>query len=152
MKRFLVLFATLSMTVSLLAAEKQLINRDKAGLGLQGYDPVAFFTEGKAVRGKPDHTAVHNGTTYRFASAQNKQLFQMSPKMYEPAFGGYCAFGVSKNVVVGIDPEAFQIVEGRLFLQYSKGARKDFSKDIKGNTAKAEGNWPGLVQSKGKVQ
>jgi hypothetical protein len=149
MKQVLILF--LSMAVSLFAAEKQLVNRDKTGLALQGYDPVAFFTEGKAVKGKPDYTAARNGTSYRFASAQNKALFEMSPKMYEPAFGGYCAFGVSKNVLVDIDPEAFQIVEGRLFLQYSKGARKDFSKDIKGNTRKADVNWPGLVESKGKT-
>jgi YHS domain-containing protein len=150
MKQILVLFAACSVAVSLFAAEKQLVNRDKTGLGLQGYDPVAFFTEGKPVKGTPDHTALHNGTTYRFASAQNKAQFEMAPKMYEPAFGGYCAFGVSKNVLVSIDPEAFQIVDGRLFLQYSKGARKDFSKDIKGNTVKADANWPVLVQSKGK--
>lgn len=138
------------MAISLFAAEKQLVNRDKTGLGLQGFDPVAFFTESKPVKGTPDHTVLHNGTIYRFASAQNKALFEMSPKKYEPAFGGYCAFGVSKNVLVNIDPEAFQIVDGRLFLQYSKGARKDFSKDIKGNTVKADANWPVLVQSKGK--
>lgn len=152
MKHVFALFVVVSAAVSLLAAEKQLINRDKSGLGLQGYDPVAFFTEGRAVKGYGSYTATHNGTTYRFASAQNKTLFEKAPEMYEPAFGGYCAFGVSKNVLVGIDPEAFQIVDDRLFLQYSKGARKDFSKDIKGNTARADANWPALVERKGKSQ
>lgn len=150
MKRILFLCVLVATAGSLFAESKVLVNRDKTGLALQGYDPVAFFTEGKPVRGKPDFTAAYNGATYRFASAQNKSLFEMSPKMYEPAFGGYCAYGVSKKTLVGIDPAAFQIVDGRLLLQYSKGARADFSKDIKGNSAKADANWPALVESKGK--
>jgi YHS domain-containing protein len=150
MKKLAYIIAILSVAVSLVAGEETLVNRDKSGLGLQGYDPVAFFTDGKAVRGKADYVAVHNGTKYRFASVQNKSLFEMSPTMYEPAFGGYCAYGVSKKSLVDIDPEAFQIVEGRLLLQYSKGARGDFSKDIKGNLGKADNNWPALVESKGK--
>ena len=65
-------------------------------------------------------------------------------------FGGYCAYGVSRNKLVEIDVDAFQIVNGRLLLQYSKGVRDDFNKDTKGNLAKAEANWPGLVEKKGK--
>jgi len=70
--------------------------------------------------------------------------------MYEPAFGGFCAFGVSRNKLVEIDPEAFQIVDGRLLLQYSKGVRSDFNKDAQGNLTRAKANWPALVERKGK--
>jgi hypothetical protein len=72
------------------------------------------------------------------------------PAKYEPAFGGFCAYGVSRNKLVEIDPEAFQIVDGRLLLQYSKGVRNDFNKDTQGNLAKANANWPMLLENKGK--
>jgi hypothetical protein len=77
-------------------------------------------------------------------------LFKDDPAKYEPAFGGYCAFGVSRNKLVEIDVDAFQIVDGRLLLQYNKGIRDDFSKDAKGNLAKASANWPLLVEKRGK--
>ena len=132
------------------AQSKTLQNLDKNGLAIQGHDPVAFFTEGKPVKGKPDIVAKHKGATYQFASQENKELFLKTPEKYEPQFGGYCADGVSKNGLYGIEPEAFQIVDGKLLLQYSKGARNDFNKDVKGNFSRANANWPGLVEKKGK--
>ena len=133
-----------------MAGNKALINLDKNGLALQGYDPVAFFAENKPIKGSPDFKSSYQGATYLFASAENKLRFEKEPAKYEPAFGGFCAFGVSRNKLVEIDPEAFQIVDGRLLLQYSKGVRDDFNKDPKGNLAKANANWPALVEKKGK--
>lgn len=132
------------------AQSKSLLNLDKSGVAIQGYDPVAFFTDHKPVKGKEEFTARHKGALYYFASKEHRDLFRAAPAKYEPAFGGYCAYGVSRNKLAAIDVQAFQIVDGRLLLQYSKGVRDDFNKDTKGNLGKAETNWPALVEKKGK--
>lgn len=150
MKRFLPIILLLLAVLPALAQTKSLLNLDKAGVAIQGYDPVAFFTDNKPVKGKPEFPAKHNGATYLFASKEHRDAFKADPAKYEPAFGGYCAYGVSRGKLVEIDVDAFQIVDGRLLLQYSKGVRKDFNEDAKGNLAKADGNWPGLVEKKGK--
>jgi len=91
-----------------------------------------------------------DGAIYFFASKEHKELFAQDPAKYEPAFGGYCAYGVSRNKLVEIDVEASQVVDGKLLLQYSKGVRDDFNQDVKGNLAKADANWPALLAKKGK--
>lgn len=150
--RKLVLLVGLLLVVGtpVFAGTKSLLNLDKSGLAIQGYDPVAFFTESKPVKGKPEFKSTYQGATYLFASAENKMRFDKDPAKYEPAFGGFCAYGVSRNKLVEIEPEAFQIVDGRLLLQYSKGVRNDFNKDTQGNLAKANSNWPMLLEKKGK--
>jgi YHS domain-containing protein len=148
-KLFLVLFVA-TLALPLAAQTKTLLNLDKTGLAIQGYDPVAFFTDGKPVKGKPEFSARHNGALYYFASKEHRDGFKADPTKYEPVFGGYCAYGVSRNKLVEIDVDAFQIVDGQLLLQYSKGVRDDFNKDTKGNLSKAEANWPALVEKKGK--
>jgi YHS domain-containing protein len=150
MKRFLLAFLFLVLALPALAQSKSLLNLDKAGVAIQGYDPVAFFTDHKPVKGKPELVVRHNGAVYHFASREHRDQFKAEPSKYEPVFGGYCAYGVSRNKLVEIDVDAFQIVDGRLLLQYSKGVRDDFNKDAKGNLTKAEANWPGLVEKKGK--
>ena len=150
MKKLAFFLIVVFLAAPLLAETKTLLNLDKNGLALQGFDPVAFFTQNKPVKGKPEFKSTYNSANYYFASGENKALFDKEPAKYEPAFGGYCAFGVSRNKLVEIDPEAFQIVNGRLLLQYSKGVRNDFNKDAQGNLAKANANWPGLVEKKGK--
>ena len=150
MKKLLLLLLTLGLALPAFAQTKTLLNLDKAGVAIQGYDPVAFFTDNKPVRGKSEFPARHNGALYYFVSKEHRDLFKGDPAKYEPAFGGYCAYGLSKSKLVEIDVDAFQIVNGRLLLQYSKGVRDDFNKDTKGNLAKAEANWPGLVEKKGK--
>jgi YHS domain-containing protein len=138
------------LATPLLAQTKTLLNLDKKGLALQGYDPVAFVTQGKPIKGDMEFKSAYHGAIYNFASAEDKALFDKEPAKYEPAFGGFCAYGVSHNKLVEIDPEAFQVVNGRLLLQYSKGVRNDFNKDTHGNLTKADANWPGLVERKGK--
>jgi hypothetical protein len=92
----------------------------------------------------------HDGAIYFFASKEHRDLFKENPAKYQPVFGGYCAYGVSRNKLVEIDVDAFQIVDGKLLLQYSKGVRDDFNADKTGNLAKANANWPALVAKKGK--
>ena len=150
MRKLGLLLLLLTSTTPLFAQTRSLLNLDKNGLAVQGYDIVAFFTENKPVKGKMDFKSVHRGATYYFASAENKARFDKEPQKYEPAFGGFCAYGVSRNKLVEIDPEAFQVVDGHLLLQYSKGVRKDFNNDTQGNLSKANANWPVLVEKKGK--
>lgn len=138
------------LAVSALAADKSLLNLNKEGVAVQGYDPVAFFTVKAAVKGRPEFTSEFHGARYQFHSAKSKATFDGEPSKYEPQFGGYCAYAVSKGKLADIDPEAFQIVDGRLLLQYSKGVREEFGKDVAGNLKKADANWPGLVEKKGR--
>ena len=150
MKKLSLLLLAMGLALPALAQTKTLLNLDKNGVALQGYDPVAFFTDGKPVPGKPGFSSVRGGATYRFASAEHKALFDKDPAKYEPAFGGYCAYGVSRNKLAPVDVDAFQIVGGRLILQYSKDVRDHFNQDPQGNLTKANTNWPGLVENKGK--
>lgn len=144
------LCAVIALVLPASAQTKTLLNLDNSGIAIQGYDPVAFFTEGKPVKGKPEFIARRDGAIYQFASKEHRDLFTKDPAKYEPQFGGYCAFGVSKDKLVEIDVEAFQIVDGKLLLQYSKSVRDKFNKDRSGNLAKANANWPGLVDKNGK--
>ncbi len=150
MKKLSLFVLALGLALPALAQTKTLLNLDKGGVAIQGYDPVAFFTDHKPVKGREEFPARYNGAYYYFASKEHRDLFKADPAKYEPVFGGYCAFGVSRGKLVEIDVDAFQIVDGRLLLQYSKGVRDDFNKDTKGNLEKAQANWPGLVEKKGK--
>lgn len=150
MKQISVLILALGLALSASAQNKTLLNLDKGGVAIQGYDPVAFFTQNAPVKGRAELTSQYNGATYQFASKKDKELFDKEPAKYEPIFGGYCAFGVSKNKLVPVDVEAFQIMDGKLVLQYSKSVRDSFNKDPKGNLTKATQNWPELVDKNGK--
>jgi len=131
------------------APAKDYVNVDRNGIGIQGYDPVAYFTEKSAVEGSKDNAASYKGVTYLFASEANKAAFAKDPEKYVPQFGGFCAWAVSQGYTAKIDPEAFQIVDGRLLLQYSPKIRDRFNQDTKGNLEQADANWPGLVEEKG---
>ena len=132
------------------AQTKTLLNLDQSGVAIQGYDPVAFFTDHKPVKGDPKFVSKRDGAIYFFASKEHKLLFNADPAKYEPVYGGFCAYGVSRNRLVDIDVNAFQIVGGKLLLQYSTDIRDDFNKDARVNLATAEANWPKLVEKKGK--
>jgi YHS domain-containing protein len=150
MIKWLILPAALIASPALAQTNKTLLNLDRHGVALQGYDPVAFFTIGKPMKGDEKIVSRADGAVYYFATAADKAAFDQSPGKYEPSFGGYCAYGVSRDRLVDIDVDASQVVDGRLLLQYSKSVRSDFNTDPKGNLAKADANWPGLVQKKGK--
>ena len=132
------------------AFTKDLVNTDRSGVGIKGYDPVAYFTDNMAVKGDPKLQSTVKGVTYYFATPEHKAVFDADPAKYEPQFGGFCAWAVSQGYTASIDPNAFQIIDGRLLLQYSLGVRKDFSRDTAGNLKKADANWPGIVEKKGR--
>src|SRR5262245_19557255 len=117
-------------------------NVDASGLALQGFDPVAYFTEKKPVRGTAEFTARHEGATYRFASAANRDAFAAAPAKYAPQYGGYCAFGVAAGYKAPIEPDAWTVVDGRLYLNYNQSIRSRWSRDIPGHIRSADTNWP----------
>ena len=118
------------------------------GGAIRGYDPVAYHTEGKPVAGKRAHRVEWKGATWSFANAENKALFEGDPEKYAPRYGGYCAWAVSQGYTASIDPDAWSIVEGKLYLNYSLGVRDQWSQDIPGNVAKGDVNWPKLLAGK----
>jgi len=150
MKKLSALLLAVGLTLCVSAQTKTLLNLDKSGVAIQGYDPVAFFTDHHPVMGKTEFVSQANGATYQFVSKEHKELFEKEPAKYEPQFGGYCAYGVSHNKLAPVEIEAFQIVEGKLYMQYSKSIRDSFNEDQKGNLGKANQNWPGLLEKKGK--
>ncbi len=126
------------------APPRQLLNVDDQGVALAGYDPVAYFTVGRPTPGDPDLARQYQGATYRFASKENKDLFEADPAKYVPAFGGFCGYAASINKVSPVDPNYWQLVDGRLVLQHTPKAFELFNKDVPTNYAKANRNWPGL--------
>ncbi len=118
------------------------------GGAIRGYDPVAYHTDGKPVKGKRAHRLEWKGATWSFASAENRGLFKADPEKYAPRYGGYCAFAVSRGYTASIDPDAWSIVDGALYLNYSLGVRDQWSQDIPGNIAKGDVNWPKLLAGK----
>ena len=109
--------------------------------GLSGYDAVAYFTDGKPVRGSGYHVVVQDGVTYAFASAEHKKLFIANPKQYLPAFGGFCADGVAVGKKFLADPEGREAVEGILYLNLDKGIQEKWQRDIPGYIKKGNTNW-----------
>ncbi|MCB0517784.1 MAG: hypothetical protein KDD27_02535 [Saprospiraceae bacterium] len=133
--------------------KKYLVNLDEEGFIAQGYDVVAYFTENKPVKGKPEFVKLYNGAFFAFASEENKQLFGADPTKYMPQYGGYCAYAMSRDRLRPINPKIFEIVDGRLMLQHSTGAQKLFDEDIPGNTKMADGYWPNQMTNRaGKVK
>ena len=115
------------------------------GLAIQGYDPVAYFREGGPRKGLPQHAVRQDGATWHFASAENRALFAADPERYKPAYGGFCAYGTARGYLVKIDPEAWSIVDGRLYLNHDPGVRATWARDTSTYLARSEKNWPGLT-------
>ena len=144
------LTALLAVVFVSTTSAKTLLNVDKSGVGIKGYDPVAYFTDNQPIKGSAQFQSDSNGVTYYFASDRSKAVFDANPGKYEPQFGGFCAWAVSQCYTAPIDPNAFQVVNGRVLLQYSLSVRKQFSQDTEGNLRKADANWPAIVEKKGK--
>jgi hypothetical protein len=110
-------------------------------IAIKGYDPVAYFVEGRPVEGSPDFEYVWQDARWRFASAENRDLFASAPERYSPQYGGFCALGVAYGFGVDIDPEVWTIVDGRLYLNSDMEAREEFLGDLAGNIAHADSAW-----------
>ena len=109
--------------------------------GISGYDPVAYFTEGKPVRGNGYHVAEYKGVTYAFANKKNRKMFEANPEKYVPAYGGYCAYGVAVGKKFVADPTVWRIVDGTLYVNLDRDIQRTWEKDVPGNIKKADANW-----------
>ena len=139
----------LALVVALLASGARAsdpVNKDSQGLALGGYDAVAYFTEDEPVAGGREFETEWSGTKWRFSSAENKDTFLEAPEKHAPQYGGYCAYAVSKGGTANGDPTVWRMVGGKLYLNLNRGVQQLWVKDIPGNIAKADKNWPGVVK------
>ncbi len=113
-------------------------------VGVQGYDLVAYQTQGGPAKGNGNHLTVHNGITYLFTSAKNVKTFEANPGKYLPVYGGWCAFGVSVGKKFVGDPLVWKVVDGRLYLNLDKKVQSAWKKDIPGNISKANTHWTSI--------
>jgi hypothetical protein len=123
------------------AATAQQVNA-AGGLALQGYDVVAYFTDGRPARGVADYIYRWQNAEWRFASAAHRDAFAAAPERYAPQYGGYCAYGVAQGALVDVDPTAWRIVDGRLYLNYSHSVNRTWLNDVPGYIRQADRNWP----------
>jgi YHS domain-containing protein len=122
------------------------VNTDSKRVAIKGYDPVAYFTMDNPVKGNKNYQHEWKGAKWRFSSANHMNLFIEDPEKYAPRYGGYCAYGVAVNALFDIKPEAWSIVDGKLYLNKNLDVRKTWRKDIPGNIKKADENWPGVLK------
>lgn len=140
------LFSSFLLTAFAQNAElrKKQYNLDK-GVGISGYDPVAYFKQNKAVKGKKDFSVVADGITYYFSSAENKEEFKKNYTKYEPQYGGWCAYAMGNDgTKVEVDPETFKLIDGKLYLFYNKffnNTLKSWNKNETTLKTKADANW-----------
>ena len=128
-------------------AEKSFLNNtDPGGVTLQGYDAVAYFTQMKAVKGDPKYTARYNGATYWFSSEANATMFRDHPEMFAPRYGAFCGYAMALNKLRPINPEIFDVIDGKLILQHSEDAYNRFHKDVAAYVIKADNNWPKQIK------
>ena len=150
MKKIVSILLVMISIGSIANAQDATITRKKQynledGLAIQGYDPVAYIIQNKAVKGSKDQAVFHQGVTYYFASAANKEEFKKNPSRYEPEYGGWCAYAMGeKGEKVSVDPKTFKIIGGKLYLFYNKyfnNTLTDWNKDESNLKRKAEANW-----------
>jgi YHS domain-containing protein len=137
--------ASLILAMPALARSPEIYTGIISSTALGGYDPVAYFTDGKPVEGRREFTFAWKGVNWRFANAKNLEAFKSKPEAYAPQYGGYCAWAVSQGYTAKGDPKAWSIVGGKLYLNYNADVRKTWEKDSSGNIVKADGNWPKVL-------
>jgi YHS domain-containing protein len=144
-RRAVLATAAASMALPAFAAQPPVFS---AGDGaINGYDPVAYFTQNQPVKGNAAHKSVHDGATFLFASAENKAAFDANPAKYAPQYGGYCAWAVSKGYTAKTDPDAWSIHNGMLYLNYNKAVRARWAVGKDKNIANADANWPKVLNN-----
>jgi YHS domain-containing protein len=114
-------------------------------VAISGYDPVAYFTDGRPVRGSQQFSTTYQGYEYRFASAAHRDAFRAAPARYLPQYGGYCAWAVSQGYTASADPTNWRIVDGRLYLNYNDEIQRRWEQDIPGHIRNANANWPSVL-------
>jgi len=117
------------------------------GVAINGYDPVAYFTQSAPVEGDAAFTSAYNGATWRFSSAEHKAMFDAEPAKFAPQYGGWCAYAVSKGSTATTSPNAWTVHDDKLYLNFNRVVRGIWGRDIPGNVALADGNWPTVLNS-----
>lgn len=126
------------------SAEAIALNTDDSGRALKGYDAVAYFAVNTAVQGDAKYSYVWNGAKWFFSSEENMSKFMADPAAYAPQFGGYCAYAVSEGYTADADPEAWKVVEGKLYLNYNREVQKTWEKNESERIDNARKNWQGF--------
>lgn len=135
--------ATLALSISAASFAADIdANANGNDLAIQGYDPVAYFTQEKPAKGSSEYTATYKNAIYHFTSEQNRDLFRASPVKYAPQYGGFCAFGVTKGRKFDTDPTAWRVVDGKLYLNLNKDVQKVWLEDVPGYITNANQTWP----------
>ncbi|WP_281648486.1 YHS domain-containing (seleno)protein [Parendozoicomonas sp. Alg238-R29] len=118
------------------------MNANANDVALHGYDPVSYFTAGKPTKGSSEYMATFKNAIFKFSNAENRDTFRADPSRYAPQYGGYCAFGASLEKKFDGDPNAWKVVDNKLYLNLNADVQKRWIKDIPGNIAKADRTWP----------
>ena len=143
------LFLTLSLTLSMVAPFSHAVDAINTGFwgntAIKGYDPVAYFTENRPVKGSKEFQHQWMEANWRFSSRENLELFKAKPEKYAPQYGGYCAWAVAQNDTAGIDPKQFTILNGKLYLNYNKSINDKWTNNRDQYIIDADKYWPGLV-------
>lgn len=143
-----VIFLSITTNAQTVAKRTSEYNLEKK-VAIQGYDPVAYFIQKKALKGKANFTATYEGVIYNFSSQANKDLFLKNPASYEPQYGGWCAYAMgSSGEKVEIDPETFKLIDGKLYLFYNayfNNTLKSWNKDEVNLRKKADANWKKII-------
>ena len=125
------------------------INKTKEGVAIKGFDVVAYFTEERPVKGSAEFEVVYEDAAFRFASGENRDRFADDPEAYIPAFGGFCALGVSNGYKDDLHPEAFSIIDGRLYFNLTPSIHEGWLRNKNSHIERAEANWPKLRHAPG---
>ncbi len=141
-KQILILFVVLlSATTFAQAPQKEKHVNTKNGLAIQGYDPVAYFQKNQATKGNKEITANYQDAVYYFSSKENRETFLQDPSHYVPQYGGFCAYGMSEGYEAPIQPEAFTIVNDKLYLNYNLKVKETWYKEKENRIERANKNW-----------
>lgn len=149
MRILITLLLALGVPAAALAAPAPAVSATEAGIAIGGYDPVAYFSEGRPVAGSEAFTLRWNGATWRFASAESRARFEATPEAFAPRFGGYCAWAVSQNYLAPGDPLVWRIVDGRLYLNFNDRAKLLWEADLVNAIARGNANWPTVLETAG---
>ncbi len=140
MKKFIVALTFLAVSTACQSQKSTAVFSTKAG-AIKGYDPVAYFVAGKPEKGEKDLIFEWKGAKWHFSTAENQRLFAENPEKYAPEYGGFCAYGLAQGYEVKIEPEAWAIVDGKLFLNYDLDVQKKWDADRAAFIQKADQNW-----------
>ena len=117
---------------------------ERNGFALGGYDPVSYFKNGEPQKGTEAIRTTHRGSIFLFASNSNREEFLAQPEKFSPQFNGFCAYGVAGGYKAKTEPEAFTVLNGKLYLNYDLSVQKKWLKDTKSYIEKGDKNWPSV--------